>query len=56
MKIMPECNYTLEDLETAKQDLKTLREKWENYSGNNSNKYQSEIRSATSMVRVIRGR
>jgi len=45
--------YTLEDLEKAQSELKEWNEKWSNYSGNNPDKYQSDIKSARSLVRNI---
>lgn len=45
--------YSLEDYESAKNDLKRWTEAWGNYSGNNPNKYKSDIKSAERRVRVI---
>lgn len=50
---MADDPYTLEGLEKARAELKRLEAAWENYSGNNPNKYQSQIKSARTMVRVI---
>ena len=45
--------YTLADLEKAKAELASWEEKWDRYSGNNPNKFQSNIKSARSKVRII---
>lgn len=50
---MADDPYTLEGLEKARAELKRLEAAWENYSGNNPNKYQSQIKSARTMVGVI---
>lgn len=36
-------SYTLDDHARATQELAGLHEKWENYSGNNQNKYRAQI-------------
>ena len=38
--------YTLTDHSKAKAKLQALQAKWENYSGNNPNKFQAEIADA----------
>lgn len=38
--------YTLADLEKAQLELDREIERWDNYNGNNPNKYQSDIKSA----------
>jgi hypothetical protein len=45
--------YTLKDLETARQNLKHQCDRSNQYSGNNPNKYRSDIKSARSNVRII---
>jgi hypothetical protein len=45
--------YTIEDLNQAKEELDSWNRRWENYSGNNPNKYQSDIRMARSKVQMI---
>jgi len=50
---MADETYTLEGLENARAELKRLEDAWDNYSGNNPDKYQSQIKSARTMVRVI---
>jgi hypothetical protein len=50
---MADDPYTLEGLEKARAELKRLEAAWENYSGNNPNKYQSQIKSARRLVRII---
>jgi exonuclease VII small subunit len=45
--------YTLEDLEKAQAELDAHLKRWENYGGNNPNKYQANIRNAQSRVRSI---
>lgn len=45
--------YTLEDLEKAKAELAVHQKRWENYDGNNPNKYQADIKNAQSLVRSI---
>lgn len=47
--------YTLEDLDKARAELKAWSDKWERYSGNNPNKYQSDIHSASIKVDMIEG-
>lgn len=39
--------YTLNDHAKAAQDLARLHEKWENYSGNNTNKFRAVERSTS---------
>lgn len=39
-------------LEKAKGDLARLNEAWDNYSGNNPNKYRSDIKTARLMVDI----
>lgn len=50
---MVEDPYTLEGLEKARAELKRLTDAWDNYSGNNPNKYQSQIKSARLQVSII---
>ena len=45
--------YSIEDYEKAKEELARWRQKWDNYSGNNPNKYQSEIKVASRKVAEI---
>lgn len=45
--------YTLKDLEEAKTNLERCQKRWENYDGNNPNKYQADIKAAQSQVRLI---
>lgn len=45
--------YTIEDFNKANEELKLWQKRWDNYSGNNPNKYQADIRSARSKVRTI---
>lgn len=45
--------YTLDDYEKAKAELQGWLQRWENYSGNNSNKYQADIKAARAKVRLI---
>ena len=44
---------TLEDLDAARRDLAQLCERFDNYSGNNPNKYQSDIKAARRQVRDV---
>jgi len=44
---------TLPDLETARGALQRLQQKFANYSGNNPNKFQSDIKAASAKVRSI---
>ncbi|OHX25403.1 hypothetical protein BHL63_13415 [Xanthomonas alfalfae] len=47
--------YTLNDHAKAVLDLARLNEKWENYSGNNPNKYRADIEAAkATLARVER--
>ena len=45
--------YTQEDLHTAQEKLRDWQEKFGNYSGNNPNKYRSEIKEACANIRRI---
>ncbi|WP_429209915.1 hypothetical protein [Aeromonas veronii] len=45
--------YTLKDLEEAKANLERCQKRWENYDGNNPNKYRAQIKEAQSQVRLI---
>lgn len=45
--------YTLEDLENARKKLESLQERWANYTGNNPNKYESDLKSARREIRII---
>ncbi|MDP9993838.1 multidrug resistance efflux pump [Variovorax boronicumulans] len=45
--------HTLEDLEAARAALTQSQEKFDRYSGNNPNKFRSEIKSAGAAVRMI---
>lgn len=44
---------TLEELEEARRDLKEWSDRFDNYSGNNPEKYQADIRAATITVRQL---
>jgi hypothetical protein len=45
--------YSLQDLDDARAELKRWQERWENYDGNNPNKYQADIRIARQKVSSI---
>lgn len=45
--------YTLDDYKAAKVELERLNQQWENYSGNNPNKFQTNMAAARSKVRAI---
>ena len=45
--------YTINDLELAQIEMDQWNERWDNYSGNNPNKYQSNIKIAARKVRTI---
>lgn len=45
--------YSLEDLEKAKASLRGWEDRFDRYSGNNPNKYQSDIRAIRRQVRMI---
>lgn len=45
--------YTKEDLERARAELKDWQDRFNRYSGNNPEKYQSDIRTARRKVREI---
>lgn len=45
--------YTLEDYGTAKAELDTLNAKWEQYSGNNPNKYRTDVEKAKAKLHLI---
>ena len=44
---------TLEDYGAAKLELATVEERWANYSGNNPDKYQSELRNAREVLASV---
>lgn len=44
---------TVEDLEEARRELTRWNERFDNYSGNNPNKYQADIRAARQRVRDL---
>lgn len=44
---------TVDDLQEAKADLARWNERWANYSGNNPDKYQADIKAAARKVRAI---
>ncbi|OED52279.1 hypothetical protein BEI46_18390 [Aliivibrio fischeri] len=46
--------YTLNDLKEAEDNLALWEKRWENYDGNNPNKYQSDLRNGRESVRAIR--
>ncbi len=46
-------SYTEEDYKQAKQELNELSDKFDRYSGNNPNKYRSEINEASRKVKRI---
>lgn len=45
--------YTLKDYEDAKAELARWNDRWDNYSGNNPNKYKTDIKNAERNVREI---
>ena len=45
--------YTLEDYENAKAELARWNERGNNYTGNNPDKYQADIKAAARKVREI---
>lgn len=44
---------TVEDLEEARRELARWNERFDNYSGNNPNKYRSDINAARQRVRDL---
>lgn len=50
---MRKPKYTLEDFEKAKVELRSWVDRFDRYSGNNPNKYQSDIKAARRHVRVV---
>ncbi|SDO03875.1 hypothetical protein [Ensifer sp. YR511] len=46
---------TLEDLEAARRELAEWNARFDNYSGNNPDKYQSDIKVARRRVRELEG-
>lgn len=46
-------NYTLDDLEAAKEELTAWNRRFDDYTGNNPDKYQADIKSARATVREI---
>lgn len=47
------CLYTLEDYKDAKAELARWNEQWDNYMGNNPDKYQADIKTSARKVREI---
>lgn len=45
--------YTIEDYENAKAELAAQQARWDNYAGNNPNKYRGPIESAKAAVHLI---
>lgn len=45
--------YTLQDYEDAKAELNSVSANWENYSGNNPNKFRADIASARTKLHEI---
>lgn len=45
--------YTLSDLEKARADLSEWQRRFDNYSGNNPNKFRTDIRNARDRVAMI---
>ncbi|ESY22457.1 MULTISPECIES: hypothetical protein [unclassified Mesorhizobium] len=45
--------YTLDDLEKAKAELSGWSKRFDDYTGNNPDKYQADIRSAREKVREV---
>ena len=45
--------YTLDDFEKARTELRGWSDRFDRYSGNNPNKYQSDIRMASMKVEMI---
>lgn len=45
--------YTIDDLEQATAALALLQKRWENYDGNNPNKYRASIADAQARVATI---
>jgi hypothetical protein len=46
--------YTLEAYEKARAELTLWNERWDNYTGNNPDKYQTDIRDAARKAREIK--
>lgn len=45
--------YSLQGLEKAKEELSRIENSWNNYSGNNPNKFRSKLKNARDMVKII---
>ena len=45
--------YTIADLEKAKAERSAIEARWDNYSGNNPNKFHSERNAAQAKVEII---
>ncbi|WP_407353298.1 hypothetical protein [Luteimonas sp. R10] len=45
--------YTIADLEKAKAERETIEARWDNYSGNNPNKFHSDRNAANAKVDLI---
>lgn len=50
---MSVSKYTLEDLERARLDLRGWQERFADYTGNNPDKFASDLRTAREAVRLI---
>ncbi|WP_455871657.1 hypothetical protein [Serratia proteamaculans] len=46
-------SYTIDDYKAAQDELARITARWDNYSGNNPNKYHSQLTAARSKVRII---
>lgn len=46
--------YTRDDLKKAQAELRRELERWDNYSGNNPNKFQASLQSLRSQVDIIK--
>ena len=45
--------YTVDDLEKAREALRAWEDRFDRYTGNNPNKYQSDIKAARREVRML---
>ena len=46
-------SHTLEDYVAAKVEFDAMNARWENYSGNNQNKYRADIEAARAKVHLV---
>jgi hypothetical protein len=48
-----ELKFSVADLDAARAELQRIEQRWENYSGNNPNKFVSDLNAARSKVAAV---